>query len=376
MLFYYPVFDFEPSTHKHGGKGMTAMARLGTLWTGIQTWLFPRLEDELGELDQTHREFVAVCETCDPQSHMAAYRWIGNGCPPASRLALCKAFIAKAVWNFPTTRDLLDAVRHRPTLRRLCGWETLGEVPSEATFSRAFAAFAEDELPQRIHEAMIQARYGEKIAGHISRDATAIDGREKATKKTPRSIKPSEEGIESTRLQRQLERSLDENLADLPRDCDWGCKKNSQGKVEYWRGYKLHVDTIDGDIPLSWIVTAASLHDSQAAIPLAQMSARRVTSLYDLADAAYDAREIRRMSDQLGHVALIDHNPRRGEKREFAPAEAIRYHQRSSAERVNSHLHENHGGRHVRVRGVVKVASHLSFGLLVIAAEQLLKLLA
>ena len=34
------------------------------------------------------------------------------------------------------------------------------------------------------------------------------------------------------------------------------------------------------------------------------------------------------------------------------------------------------GGRHVRVRGGVKVAAHLSFGLLVIAAEQLLRLLS
>jgi len=106
------------------------------------------------------------------------------------------------------------------------------------------------------------------------------------------------------------------------------------------------------------------------------MSAQRVTNLYDLADAAYDAREIRQMSERLGHIAIIDHNPRRGEKREFTPAEAIRYRQRSSAERVNSHLHDNHGGRHVRVRGCVKVAAHLSFGLLVIAAEQLLKLLS
>jgi hypothetical protein len=75
---------------------------------------------------------------------LAGYRWIGNGCPPKDRLALCKAFIAKAVWDFPTTRMLIDAVRHRPTLRRLCGWETLAEVPCEATFSRAFAVFAKD----------------------------------------------------------------------------------------------------------------------------------------------------------------------------------------------------------------------------------------
>ena len=358
---------------------MSQLAELGNLWNSIQTWLFPVLEDELGELDDRHREFVAICEICQPRTHLAAYRWVGNGCPPKDRLALCKAFIAKAVWDFPTTRDLIDAVGHRPTLRRLCGWETISDIPGESTFSRAFAAFAEDQLPQRIQEAMIKARYGDKIAGHISRDATAIHAREKAAKKKPKPEPPAEGETpvspEPTRLQRQLERTQDENLADLPRACDWGTKKDSKGKKQSWRGYKLHLDAIDGDIPISWLVTSASMHDSQAAIPLAQMSAERVTSLYDLADAAYDAKEIRQMSERLGHVAIIDHNPRRGEKRQFAPAEAIRYRQRSSAERVNSHLHDNHGGRHVRVRGAAKVAAHLSFGLLVIAAEQLLTML-
>jgi len=352
---------------------MNGLAGLGGLWNSIRAWLFPVLEDELGELDEKHKEFVTVCELCAPGAHMSAYAWVGNGRPPKSRLALWKAFVAKAVWDFPTTRDLIDAVRHRPTLRRLCGWETLGEVPSEAVFSRAFDDFAQDELPQRIHEAMIAERYGDKIAGHVSRDATAIHARERAAKKKPKS--EDEGASEPTRLSRQLEGSLEENLTDLPRACDWGTKKNSKSKKETWRGYKLNLDVIDGDIPLSWILTSASLHDSQAAIPLAQMSAERVTSLYDLADAAYDAGEIRKMSARLGHVALIDHNPRRGEKREFAPAEAVRYRERSAVERVNSHLHDNHGGRHVRVRGAAKVAAHLSFGLLVIAAEQLLNLL-
>jgi hypothetical protein len=40
------------------------------------------LEDEIGELDEKQRLFVAVCELCAPQNHMGAYRWIGNGCPP------------------------------------------------------------------------------------------------------------------------------------------------------------------------------------------------------------------------------------------------------------------------------------------------------
>lgn len=81
------------------------------------------------------------------------------------------------------------------------------------------------------------------------------------------------------------------------------------------------------------------------------------------------------MSARLGHVALIDHNPRRGEKIEFSPAQALRYNERTTVERINSHLHEEHGGRHVRVRGPVKVTAHLAFGLLVIAAEQILRMI-
>jgi hypothetical protein len=96
-------------THNEGTNGMTAMENPGSLWNSIQAWLFPMLEDELGELDEKHREFVAICETCSPRAYLESYRWVGNGCPPASRLALCKAFIAKAVWDFPTTRDLIDA---------------------------------------------------------------------------------------------------------------------------------------------------------------------------------------------------------------------------------------------------------------------------
>lgn len=37
----------------------------------------------------------------------------------------------------------------------------------------------------------------------------------------------------------------------------------------------------------------ASPHDSQVAIPLTQMTSERARILYDLADAAYDAPEIK-----------------------------------------------------------------------------------
>ena len=40
------------------------------------------------------------------------------------------------------------------------------------------------------------------------------------------------------------------------------------------------------------------------------MTAARVTNRYDLMDAAYDAAEIRVHSESLGHVPIIEVNPR------------------------------------------------------------------
>ena len=68
--------------------------------------------------------------------------------------------------------------------------------------------------------------------------------------------------------------SLPAMLDDLPTDCDVGTKKNSKGYRDTWVGYKLHLDVADGQIPISCLLTSASLHDSQAAIPLATMSRR------------------------------------------------------------------------------------------------------
>jgi hypothetical protein len=126
---------------------------------------------------------------------------------------------------------------------------------------------------------------------------------------------------------------------------------------------------------ISAVLTSASLHDSQAAIPLAQMSQERVTNLYDLMDSAYDAPQIKEFSRQLGHAAIIDQNPRRGEKVLMDPAQAERFKERSTSERTNSQLKDNYGGRFVRVRGAEKVMAHLMFGLIALTATQLYRLI-
>lgn len=175
-----------------------------------------------------------------------------------------------------------------------------------------------------MHEALIKNYFGNEIAGHISRDSTSIEAREKAEKKKtqaepamptikrrgkPRKGEPPKVK-ELTRLQKQGHMNLREMLQDLPLACDRGSKKNSQGFVETWIGYKLHIDTADGGIPVSAILTSASLHDSQAAIPLATISSARVQNFYDCMDSAYDSHEIAEYSRRLNHVPLIDVNPR------------------------------------------------------------------
>ena len=203
------------------------------------------------------------------------------------------------------------------------------------------------------------------------------------------------EGEEKPKQPERLERQvngmdLDEMLDELPKVCDHGAKKNAKGFLEAWRGYKLHIDTADSGVPLSAILTSASVHDSQVAIPLAVMTAGRVTNLYDLMDAAYDAREIHQMSERLGHVPIIDVNPRRDKllKEELdreararrvaghVSPESVRFRIRSGVERTNARLKDEFGGRHVRVRGHSKVACHLMFGILALAADQLIRLAA
>jgi hypothetical protein len=181
--------------------------------------------------------------------------------------------------------------------------------------------------------------------------------------------------VEEKRLARQKKQTAEEALAELPCICDVGTKTNSKGYKISWNGYKFHIDVGDRDIPIFAITTSASLHDSQAAIPMAKVTAGRVNSYYDLMDAAYDAKDIYDVSRELGHVPIIDANGRRSKSIPMEPDRAIRFNNRSSAERVNSRLKDDCGGRMIRVRGGPKVHTHLMFGLLVIVAEALLGLL-
>ena len=145
-----------------------------------------------------------------------------------------------------------------------------------------------------MHQALVKKVYGDTgtIVLHNSRDSTAIEAREKplhykktgttsGNKKPARKKGRPKKGEEMppkepTRIEKQKTMSPEEMLKDLPKGCDIGTKKNSKGHSEHWIGYKLHLDSADGCIPMSTILTSASVHDSQVAIPLATMTNQRV----------------------------------------------------------------------------------------------------
>ena len=352
--------------------------------------------EEVGALTEKQQLLVSVLELAKLEEHLPyAGRYPGR--PPEDRVAIARAFVAKMVLNMATTRLLLDRLDTDPTVRRLCGWERREEVPSESTFSRAFAEFAESRLPERVHQALIEKNLGNQLVGHISRDSTAIHAREKPEKKavpveqTPKKRGRPKKGEERpkklTRLEQQAAgQSVSEMIADLPKACNVGSKRNSKGHTTSWIGYKFHIDAADGGIPVICLLTSASLHDSQAAIPLAEITHGRVDSLYELMDSAYDAPQIKAHSSALGHVPIIDVNPRSKTNKQELEAEAKRrkianytlaedqrYNERSTVERVNGRIKDEFGARMVRVRGHAKVMAHLMFGIVVLTVDQLMK---
>jgi hypothetical protein len=358
----------------------------------LQSKLFPVLEETTDELSDQAKLLVSVLAMVPLARFIPVSRgW--NGRPSKDRYCIACAFVAKAVYNLTTTRQLIEFLGKDDQLRRICGWKRATDLPHESTFSRAFAEFAAMELPQFVHEALIRETQQQRLVGHIARDSTAIPARERFAAGPPKQPQPKfrswgrgkgKRRLPKTRLERQRTMTLSEMLDELPLNCSLGVKTSSDGNQKYWRGYKLHLDVADGQIPISAILTGASLHDSQVAIPLATLTAQRVTSLYDVMDSAYDAREIIDHSRGLGHVPIINpiqwKSPSKNvivppkQPRQFTWAEEDRFRERTMVERVNGRLKDEFGGRHIYVRGAQKIFAHLMFGVLALTVDQLLRL--
>jgi len=365
---------------------------ISNIWNNIQCDLFPFLEENLGPLSPEYKKLAAVLELIRIEKFIPCTRF-NFGRPPKERSFIARAFIAKIVLKITYTNQLVKRLQDDPNLRAICGWDRFAIIPSESAFSRAFKEFANSNLPEQVHQALILKGYQDVIIGHVTRDSTPISAREKFQKKegsgkerkkllNAQYRKEKKDG--TSRKQKQLKQDLSTSLKELPKDCDIGSKKGSQGHIIAWKGYKLHLAVDDNCIPLSAILTSASLNDSEAAIPLGEKT-KHVRNLYDLMDSAYDAPEIKEHSLSLGRIPIIDeHSRSKKQKAEkeaerlrkrilnFTTAEDRRYKLRFSKERCNALLKEYYGGRNIQYKGHAKVFCHLMFGLLTLTATTLL----
>ena len=99
------------------------------------------------------REWARIEEFVD-------YKPLGFGRPGNDRGVLAHAFLAKAILGIATTVGLVERLSVDKTLRRICGFPMWRKIPTESTFSRAFAEFARTRLGERVHEALVKEALG------------------------------------------------------------------------------------------------------------------------------------------------------------------------------------------------------------------------
>ena len=379
-------------------------SKLSNMWSKIlnlENCLFPEIKEQFGVLSTKEKKLIRILDFAQIENNITVVTITNT---PKERVEIARSMISKSVYNIQTTRDMIDRLHSDRVLRVLCGWRYKRDIPSEAKFSRVFKELSDLKIAQKTHEKFVEEYLSDTLFMYNATDATKIPLRQKPVKvekvekpkyKRGRPKKGEKrEPIKPTILKQQKEmETIDDMLSLVSTECGVGVKQNSKGNREVWIGGKLHISAVDGDIPITALYSGANVHDSSVALPLMQETSQRVSYLFDLQDAGYDADIIREFSFKLGHRPIIDINPRNSkelkEKKELIKDEKEKfeylnlpqssdihhYNQRGMVERVNKYLKDDFGCKTIYYQGSNKVASVLAFGILSICIHQSLKLI-
>jgi transposase len=335
-------------------------------------------EEYLTEENKLFLHILRLLEEVQPPLKRPAAK---TGRPAYPDGPFLRASWAMRVFKADSNRAFIARLKTDPNLRLLCGFE---KVPDESSFSRRFALFAKLDIQTQTLDALVKKVHEGKIVYHNNRDSTAIEAREKAVKpdKKPEgkkkrgrpekgAIRPEKAG---NTLKTQINQTAEAALEHINKNCAFGCKKNSQGNISFWRGYKLHLDVSDVGFPLTALVTGANVHDSRLAIPMEKMTEQKVQFCYSLMDSAYDAREIDSFIRNRERVPVIDPNKRKNAlRRPLDPAKQERYKIRSTVERANSYLKDNLLPKNIYMKGHAKVTFVLLSAVVCLAAIRTLQ---
>ena len=126
---------------------------LSKIWTKIlnlESSLFSALKEELRleELSYKEQKIIKILDFAQIEKNITVISITNT---PKDREEIARAFIAKSVYNFQTTRDLIDRLHHDRTLRIICGWRYKSDIPSESKFSRVFKELSDLQIAAKTH---------------------------------------------------------------------------------------------------------------------------------------------------------------------------------------------------------------------------------
>jgi transposase len=329
-------------------------------------------------LNEQQKTFMHILRCIEEHLPALVRPYAGTGRIPYQYQPFLRSQFAQIYFQIESTKKLIERLRADPNLRLLCGF---AKIPGKSSFSRAFSHLAETGILPATLEGFAKETFKDKVVYHVNRDSSAINAREKAEKKSkgkgkklqkkrgrPRKSEKKPEK-QQTEMEKQITEDAIDSLEKLNKKCSFGCKKNSQGNVSFWKGYKLHLDVSDTGFPIAACVTGANVHDSLLAIPMEKMTEQRVAFCYSLADSAYDAQAIIDFILSRERVPIIDPNKRKNENRPpLDPARKERYKIRTAVERAYSHLKDNLIPKTLYVKGHAKVSFVLFSAVLCLAA--------
>lgn len=166
---------------------------------------------------------------------------------------IIRALIAQQVENIPTRAALVRRLKSDPVLRYTCGFNVIGKIPSEATFSRYYTKLSKDDKLETCYFGLVTRAIELGIMGTetIAIDATDLASYERA----------------------QPKKNLDLESTITP---DWGSKFDSHRNQKTWFGWKVHVavDT-KSELPLAIMLSKASKADGEFAVPLMEQIYQR-----------------------------------------------------------------------------------------------------
>lgn len=254
---------------------------------------FEVLVENFNEEDKFYQVLTQI--DCKPFEEHFKYKGCGRRGPEKS--ALFKALILKRLMGLITTKSLVSCLSYSPQLAYWCGFNVLGRIPSESTFSR---------FETKMTDPLLQGALN-NICEDLSAKLLSITG------------STAQVVIDSTDIP-----AHENPFKESTTGASFGHRTASTGETEMFYGYKLHlaaVNTDMGPVPVAARVAPANCSDVNPEFITNIMkeacefhnNVLGYNPYYYIMDAGYDAGSIYSQALELKGQAIVKLN-RRGRK--------------------------------------------------------------